>query len=275
MTTKAGAGGESLTRRASIEVVGWAPGADPMWVEARHAGWPGYVFRLTFTAGELMGVEVRRDGSTAAPLTAHLLQRVPLGRRSASRSSEVNVFETLWQEVVDSTVGLSGDKVVPTVKAGMAPAVAEWFDAYAEGGRPSIPTANAGSQGLRNATSRPSANADSRRSWPRSSTTAGHRSPRWSTKPRPPAPLPYNKRASGWKPDAQGLSSAYQKWRKDGQATRQQRGQHLQGRAGFYRGAVTLPDGTRRTFPPRPRGNARTSWRASGDHGGGSATGET
>ncbi len=122
---------EPLTRKPSIEVIswGWAKPipSDPLWAEVQHSEWPGYVFRLTFAGGDLLALEVRRDGADAAPLRAHLLQRVNLGALERAVRREVNVFESSWQELVDSTAGLSGENVVP-VKVGMSPGLAEWFE---------------------------------------------------------------------------------------------------------------------------------------------------
>jgi hypothetical protein len=42
----------------------------------------------------------------------------------------VNVFENLWSEVVASSAGLANGKVVHVGKAGMSPALSEWFDSY-------------------------------------------------------------------------------------------------------------------------------------------------
>jgi hypothetical protein len=100
-----------------------------MWAEVRHGGWPGYAFRLTFSAGDLSGVEVRRDDGSD-PLTAQRLQRVPLGALERGVRKHVNVFENLWSEVVASSAGLANGKVVHVGKAGMSPALSEWFDSY-------------------------------------------------------------------------------------------------------------------------------------------------
>jgi hypothetical protein len=110
-----------------------------LWAEARHDDWPGYVFRLTFAGGELLGIEVRREDPDAAPLTAHNLQRVPLGALERAVRQNVDIFETLWTELVDSSVGLVGDKVITTRRVGMSPAVAQWFDTYNEGANPKSP----------------------------------------------------------------------------------------------------------------------------------------
>lgn len=107
-----------------------------MWAEVSHSDWPGYSFRLTFSAGALAGVEIQRDDETSLPLTAQRLQRVPLGALERAVRKHVNVFENLWSEVVASSKGLAADKVVHVGKAGMAPDVAEWFDSY----RPSKPS---------------------------------------------------------------------------------------------------------------------------------------
>ena len=95
-----------------------------MWAEVQHSGWPGYVFRLAFTEGELQGIEVRRDGDDAAPLTAHLLQRVNLGALERAVRQQVN----LLQDMVESAVGVFDDKVIPAVKPGASAPVAKWLD---------------------------------------------------------------------------------------------------------------------------------------------------
>jgi len=74
-----------------------------MWVDLTVDSevWAGYGFRLNFDAdGELLGIEVGRSGN-AADLTAHLLQRVPLG--ALERKARHHI-----REILDPFVELLG-----------------------------------------------------------------------------------------------------------------------------------------------------------------------
>lgn len=77
----------SLTTEASI--VGFSGSLKPLWVDLQLPveEWAGFTFRLSFSdLGSLNGLDVRRSDD-ASDLTAHLLQRVPLGalERAARR----------------------------------------------------------------------------------------------------------------------------------------------------------------------------------------------
>jgi transposase len=120
-------GGETLTRSASISVVGWGwsepTSSDPLWIELRHNKWPGYLFRLTFVKGQLLGVEVRRESDEARPLTAHLLQRVPLGALEREALRHVDAFVTEWLRGHGDARHIDRD-------------LEQWYDDFDEGSRP-------------------------------------------------------------------------------------------------------------------------------------------
>ncbi len=83
---------------AVIDVLAWSWSGDPMWMELaiRDRQWTGYKFKLTFRDFELARVEVDR-GDGGKPLSAHLLQRVPLGaiERAARRRADEIMSELI------------------------------------------------------------------------------------------------------------------------------------------------------------------------------------
>jgi hypothetical protein len=98
-----------------------------MWAEVRHSDWPGYLFRLTFRGGQLHSFETRREGDDAAPLSAHLLQRVPLGALERAVREHINAFMAEWRNIRPEEV----QRLFPDRE--------QWFDTFSEGERPVDP----------------------------------------------------------------------------------------------------------------------------------------
>jgi hypothetical protein len=90
-------GSKSLTKSRSIRVLDWS--REPTWAELAIDGderWTGYTFRLSFSAdGALSGLEAKR-GDDAAPLSTHLLQRVPLGALERTFTRWLDELDEEW-----------------------------------------------------------------------------------------------------------------------------------------------------------------------------------
>ena len=122
---KSHSAGQPVTRAASIGVVGWSgPSTDPVTVDlvVETEKWSDYRFRLTFRSGELLGVEAMRQPG-AVSLTAHLLQRLPLGGLERVARAWITDFMADWAEAVQSSA------------APMNPNLQSWYDQFAEAGR--------------------------------------------------------------------------------------------------------------------------------------------
>jgi len=66
-------------------------------IEIANPSWLGYQFTLSYLNGEIIDVHISRDQSTAVPLTAHLLQRIPLGALETYTREWVLDFIRVWE----------------------------------------------------------------------------------------------------------------------------------------------------------------------------------
>lgn len=114
----------SRTKRPSLEVKTWGwdkwPPVQSMWAEVSHSDWAGYMFRLVFLGSDLSSIETRRVDDSAAPLRAHLLQRVPLGALERAARQHVDNWMADWAEAVSSS------------SAPMNPALEKWSKTFAD-----------------------------------------------------------------------------------------------------------------------------------------------
>ena len=79
--------------------------------------WHGYIFRLSYAGGEITDLEITRNGD-AAPLSAQLLQRVPLGALDRAARRCVEDFLEVWERPEELQV--------------LYPDPLDWLDAVAD-----------------------------------------------------------------------------------------------------------------------------------------------
>lgn len=108
------------TSHLSTRIVGWPERPeDTTTVELRDTErWPGYDFTLVYANREIVRFEIRREGSSE-PLTAQLLQRIPLG--ALDRAAKAAVEEFLGEN----------DRLNPQQALVLYPNPLDWLDEIA------------------------------------------------------------------------------------------------------------------------------------------------